>query len=117
VGGLIFWMLVFQVFFVRKRKRKLKCPHCHEYGVSASKILHFGPAWSFRCSQCQRKHKASYWFLPLTLVTALSIGFVIMTSLTKVDSRIVDFPTFIALPTILMLDLWLRFYVIPLKKK
>lgn len=115
MGALIFWMLVFQLFFVRKRK--LKCPHCHERGVSASKILHFGPAGSFRCSQCQRKHKASYWFLQLTVVTVLAIGFVIMTGMTKAASRIVDFPTSIALPAILMLDLWLRFYVIPLKKK
>ena len=71
--------------YLESRCVNLKCPHCNSHGVSASKILHFGPAWSFRCSVCQRKHKASYWFLPLTLVTALAVSFVVMTSLTKVS--------------------------------
>lgn len=113
--SLIFWMAVIQFFYVRNRK--LECPHCHEKGVNASKILHLGPAWSFKCSKCHKKHKASYWFLPLTLCTAAAIGFIVITSLTKVHDRIVDFPTFLAIPAVLMLDLCLRFYLIPLKKK
>lgn len=113
--SLIFWFAVIQWFYVRNRK--LKCPHCHENGVNASKILHLGPSWSFRCSVCGKKHKASFWFLPLTLLTGAAIGFIMMNSYFKPDDKILNFPTSLAIPVVLMLDMVSRFYWIPLKKK
>ncbi len=113
--SLLFWFVVIQLFYVRNRK--LKCPHCHGNGVNASKILHFGPAWSFKCSICGKKHKASYWFLPLTLCTAAAIGFIVINSMMKVHDRILDVSSFLSIPAVLMLDIWFRFYLIPLKKK
>lgn len=108
------WSLIYVVI---ANKLKLQCPHCQAKEVrGAGKIFVLGPLLRLRCSECHRKSRASFLQLPWNAVFAVAFLFVLINSNMKVNSRFLDIPSFVLMPAVLLVDMWVRFYVFRLKK-
>jgi len=97
----------------------LKCPHCNEHGISATKKLFLGPIFSSRCAKCGRSWGTSNWSLLLALVTfACAVVLIIMNNVDLLPTPYdVPVPDSVLFLLVLTIDGVIRLYVIPTRKK
>ncbi len=112
---LMVWMFILYLILVRNRM--LKCPHCGNRGISASKKFLLGPIFSLRCSMCDGRWGTSIWSIFLAFVTIPCAGAAIIMSKLRAVPDFIPVPGFMLAPLVLTLDVVIRLYVLPTKRR
>lgn len=103
------------LYLLLARKRRLRCPHCHEPGVSATKKLLLGPIWTSRCLLCGKAWGTSLWTVPLALLSGLAAAVLVV--LNRADLLPFPAPDIVLIMGVLIVDVVIRLHVLPTKKR